>query len=360
MTTYGTRYEEHEGLLTRVLDRTGCVHATLLWRRRALDRLEVPGAIVRGEVIDDPLLGPAHPIDHAPTIDPHDPLSPPRGSPARRATTLSAIEWARPTQIPAIAAPARIPAGAAAPIMNTIALLAERAGVPALRYAGPYPTHALWRSILRSFRTTASEDQLTADALDRATRVARDEIAIDFVPAPHERVVIPQGHVELRDGVERVVIDGVGYIPDGSPARLVHAGHESRAEIWFGDEPWAHVATVAADGSLVEGPHPIRAYTSDVIGRAFPPALRTALAELIADAVAPPLAAAARAIVTARPIRWAHLGARAAAHDAEGFAVHAALWDHVAPLGLARLALALAEALGPVVAAVIVTEAAPP
>lgn len=359
MTSYGTRYEDHEGLLTRVLDRTGCVHATLTWRGSQLESLEVPGAIVRGAVITDPLLGPAHAIDHASTIDPRDPIAPPRGSPPRRATTLSAIEWARPTQIPAIAAPARIPAGAAAPIMNAIALLAERAGVPALRYAGPYPTHALWRSLLRSFRTAATEEQFTADALGRAALVARDEIEIDFVPAPHERIVIPHGHIELRDGVERAVIHGVAYVPDGSPARLVASGGERRAEIWFGDELWAHVATLAADGSVVDGPQPIRAYASDVIGRAFPPALRAALAELVADAVAPPLAADARAVVTARPIRWADLGARAAAHDDDGFAVHAALWDHVAPLGLARLALALAEALAPIAAAVIVTEASP-
>jgi hypothetical protein len=41
----------------------------------------------------------------------------------------------------------------------------------------------------------------------------------------------------------------------------------------------------------------------------------------------------------------ADLGARAAAERSGGFAVHAALWDRIGPLGLARLALALAEAL---------------
>ena len=147
MTANGTRYEEHRGLLTRVLDRIGCVHATLTWRGKRLELLAVPGAIVHGAVIADPLLGPAHAIDHPTTIDPRDPISPPRGSPPRRATTMSAIEWARPTQIPVIAAPARLPAGTAAPIMNAIALLAARAGVPALRYAGPYPTPALWRTL---------------------------------------------------------------------------------------------------------------------------------------------------------------------------------------------------------------------
>lgn len=341
MTSFGTRYEEHAGLLTRVIDRTGRVHATLAWQGNQLESLEVPGATIRGAVIADRLLGPAHVLEAA-------------GVPA---TTLSALDWAHPTQIPAIAAPARIPAGAAAPIMNAIALLAARAGVPALRYAGPYPTHALWRTLLRSYRTTAAEERFTADALDRAVRVAREEIEVDFIPAPHERVAIEHGHVELRDGVERVVLHGVAYGPAGSPARLVSAGGDYRAEVWFGDAVHAHIATLAADGSVVDGPHALRPYASGVIGRAFPPALRGALAELVADAVPAPLAPGARAAITARPIRWADLGARAASHDASGFSVHAALWDRIAPLGLARLALALAEALAPVVAAAIIAEA---
>ncbi len=349
MTSHGTRYEEHAGLLTRVIDRNGSVHATLTWREDQLETLEVPGAVVRGAVVDDALLGTAHAIERPPG---GLALAP------RLATTLSAIDWARPTEIPAIAAPARIPAGAAAPIMNVIALLAARAGILALRYAGPYPTHALWRTLLRSFRTAATEDQLTDDALDRAARIARDPIAIDFLPAPHERIAIEHGHVELRAGIERVVFHGVAYVADGSPARLVADGTDVRAEVWFGDDVLAHVATFAADGTVVDGPHSLRPYASGVIGRAFPPALRTALAELVADAVPEALAAAARATVARRPIRWADLGARAAAHDHRGFAVHAALWDRIAPLGLARLALALAEALGPVVAAEVAVEAA--
>ncbi len=349
MIHYGTRYEDHAGRLTRVIDRHGGVHATLTWRDDQLETLEVPGAIVRGAVIDDALLDRAHAIERGPgglVLAP------------RLATTLSALDWARPTEIPAIAAPARIPAGSAAPIMNVIALLAARAGIVALRYAGPYPTHALWRTLLRSFRTAGTEDQLTANALDRATRIARDPIALDFLPAPHERIAIEYGHLELREGIERVVIHGVAYVRDGSPARLVADGTDLHAEIWFGDDVLSRVATFGGDGSVVDGPHSLRPYSSGVIGRAFPPALRSALAELVAEAVTDPLAAAARAMVTTRPIRWADLGARAAAHDHRGFAVHAAVWDRIAPLGLARLALALAESLAPVVAAEVTAEAA--
>ena len=340
---HGTIYEEGAGRLVRVIDRTGAVHAELVWRGPGdqLDRLAVAHAVVHGAVTPHPLLGAAHAVGD---------------------TAMTALAWARPTEIPAIAEPGRLPLGAGGAILNTIALLARRAGVERLRYAGPYPTAALWRSLARSFRCTADEASFTADALDRALRVAREPIAIDFVPAPNERIAIAGGFVELRDQPERAVIDGITYEPDGSPARLVDQdGQDSQhhCEIWFGDAPYARVATLAPDGSLLSGPHAIAPCRSPVIGREFPPALRAALAELIADAVPAPLADAARALCAAHAVRWADLGARAAREADDGFAVHAALWDRVAPLGLGRLALALAEALAPAVVSAIVRRGSP-
>jgi hypothetical protein len=366
-----TIYQPADGLLTRVTDRSGVVHAELAWRLDAggdaidaragyerlerLERLVVAGAIVDGEVIEHPLLGAAHRVGE---------------------TAMSALDWARPDEIPAIAEPASLAPGAGAAILNVIALLAERAGVTALRYAGPYPTAALWRSLLRSFRATGDEAAFTAEALDRALRVVREPIAIDFVPAPHERIAIAGGFVELRDGVERVVLDGVSYAPGGSPARLVDAGAGElagtggkiddagsriaggrHAELWFGDAPYARVATLAADGALVAGPFAIPAYASPVLGRAFPDGLRLAIAELVAEAASLPLADDVQQLCAERPLVWADLGAHAARATGGGFAVHAILWDRIAPLGLGRLALALAEALAPVVTAAAVRRA---
>ncbi|HEX2685272.1 MAG TPA: hypothetical protein VHN14_01575 [Kofleriaceae bacterium] len=359
---HGTIWEEDPGgRLVRVVDRTGHVHAELAWAGNDLVRLAVAHAVVDGAVIMHPLLGAAHTV----------------GS-----TAMTALAWARPTEIPAMAEPGRLPPGAGGAILNTIAILAQRAGIVALRYAGPYPTSALWRTLARSFRCAADEASFTAGALARALRVARDPIAIDFVPAPHERLAIPGGFIELRDRVERAVIDGITYEPRGSPARLIAAARpdptgaepvlaapgdrsagdlpqaSQHCEIWFGDAPYARVATLAPDGSLLAGPHSIPACKSPVIGRVFPPALRAAIAELVADTVPAPLADAARALCAELPIRWADLGGRAACEEADGFAVHAALWDQIAPLGPGRLALALAEALGPAVTAAVVQRVA--
>jgi hypothetical protein len=117
--------------------------------------------------------------------------------------------------------------------------------------------------------------------------------------------------------------------------------------VWFGDAPWARVATFDAAAALVDGPHPIPPPATDVVGKAFPPALLHALAGLVRELV--PLALP----VKLPAVTWADLGARAArraqAGAGSGYEVHAALWERLAPQGMARLALALAEALAPVV-----------
>ena len=131
------------------------------------------------------------------------------------------------------------------------------------------------------------------------------------------------------------------------------------AELWFGDAVCARVAELGDDGALVAGPRPIAARRERHRRHAsFPPALRAALAELVADAVPAVLAADVRTAIASRPLVWADLGARTArARPARGgFEVHAALWERIAPLGLARLALAIAEALAPIATSALVGE----
>ena len=289
-------------------------------------RFEVGGIVVNLELIEHPLLGDAHVIEHA-------------GEPV---TAMTAIDWDRPTRIPAIAEPGRLPPGAGGALLNELATRARAAGVRTLRYAGPYATPGLYRALRRSFRASADEATFTRDLLARAAQLARDEVPVDFEPAPHTRVDNPHGHAELRDGVERVVVDGIAYerADDLSPPARLEGRH---AEVWFGDARWARVASFDDAGHLVDGPHAIPAPASDVVGKAFPPALLGALTGLVTELV--PLGLP----VTLPAVTWADLGARAARRTAHGYEVHAALWERLAPHGMARLALALAEALAPVV-----------
>ena len=287
--------------------------------------MEVAGLTIDRTVIAHPLMGAAQAIAKDGVV----------------LTYVSALDWDQPSEIPTIAEPGALPPGTGGAIMN---LIAERAAA-ALRYAGPYPTPALYRTLLRSFRASADEATFTRDVLERTASVARDPIDVEFTPAPHRRVAHARGMSEVRDGLERTTIDGIAYEIDGSPARLV----ENNAEVWFGDALWSRVATLSADGALVDGPHPIASPTTNALGAAFPAPLRTALADLIAELVPAPLADAARELVGTTDIRWADLGARAARRAGDYFEVHAAIWERVAPHGLGRVALAIAEALAPVV-----------
>lgn len=354
---YGTRYEEDGGgRLTAIVDRTGHAWVRLAWDGDQLAALEVPGpaaaperrVLVDGGRYCDPLLGDAHEIRIGAAGD------------AGARTAMTALDWLRPREIPTVAAPGRLPPGAGGTVLDALAVLAARSGVAALRYAGPYPTPALWRSLGRSFRagagagTGATEAAFTAQLIPRAARLAREPIEIDFAPAPCERVAIRGGHVELRSGVERVVLGGVGYERGGSPARLTDDGVRVRAELWFGDVPYAHVATLGPSGEVIDGPHEVPPCESRALGGTFPPQLVEAFADLVADAVPAPLAADVRAWVVARQITWADLGSRAAQARGGALYVHAALWERISPLGLGRLALALAEALAPVAAAAVI------
>lgn len=340
---YGTEVATRDGRIVEIRDRAGHAHATLAWDGDRLRELVVDGARVCGDVIDDPLLGAAHAI--VPT-----------------GTALSALDWARPREIPTVADPARLPPGAGGAILNALAHLAHRADAGPLRYAGPYNTPALYRALARSFHTAATEAEFCADVYARAGRLARDPLPFELAPDPCERVRIPGGWVELRRGLERVVHDGVTFEGAAGIARLVPDDDAWAAEVWFGDQRYARIGLFRADGTPLDGPRPIPACTSSVIGRGFPPPLRAALAELVAELVPAPLADRAREIVGERPLAWADLGGRAAracSHatpGAGGFEIHAAIWERVAPAGMARVALAIAEALAPVVTTTIVRE----
>jgi hypothetical protein len=377
--------------------------------------VNIAGVEIDTSTIDDPLLGRAYVLT----------------CPDGRTTTMSAVDWSRPTTIPTVAAPGVLPPGAGGAIMNTIAERARSAGVRALRYAGRYPTAALFKTLLRSFRTTATEEEFTSHFRLAGKPV---EIPIDFVPAPFTRIENRSGFVEMRDGqIERAVVDRVSFEIGGSPARLVELAHANtdrdlegpntdrdlagpntvrdlevpntdrdlegsntgrdsggpstgrdiegpntggdigdpntglgpsgvdgsphvRAQVWFGDTRYADVATFDASGALIDGPHPIPPSTSQVLGRVFPPALVVALAELIADVVPGPIAEDAKRFLTSKIVRWDDLGARAAMTRDGDILVHAAIWDRIAPLGFPRLALALAEAIGPVVTIALLAE----
>lgn len=338
---HGTRLGWTGGRLVRMVGRAGDHQATLTWAGDRLASLTVAGyraaLVVDGARADHPLLGPVHALT---TVD------------GTALAAMSALDWARPAAIPAIDRPGALPAGTGTLLLAVIARLALAAGVTALRYAGPYPTDALWASLAQAFRASGHAADFTAAAATRWTGADRSPIAIDFAPAPFERLACAPGvFVQLRDGLERAVVDGAVYQPGAGVRRLIATdGGGAEAALWFGDRRHATVATFAADGALRERA-PLPPVTGAPCGQRLPPPLVEALAALVADLVPAPLAEAAAAALGATAIEWGDAGAAAAIDRGDLIVLHAALWWTLAPAGLARVAAALAEALAPIAAA---------
>jgi hypothetical protein len=229
--------------------------------------------------------------------------------------------------------------------MNTLALLAARAGVTALRYVGPYPTMALWSTLGECFRADGDAARFLAGAEARALRAETAEVEVDFAPAPFERVVVaPDIWIQLRDGVERASIGERSYARGAVVRRLVD-GDGVAAQIWLAGEPWHEVARFDADGALRAGPFPPPAVAA---GGAFPPPLVEALAELCAEGEPALLAPAMREALATTPIVWGDAGDSDAVHEpGRGIVVHAVLWGRLAPRGMAALVPVLVEALTP-------------
>jgi hypothetical protein len=119
-------------------------------------------------------------------------------------TRFAAIDWTHIDRIPPLAEPARLPAGAGTAIFNLLARLALDQGVGVLRYDAPYPTEALFLTLLESFRYTPDDA-----ANPRAAFVAG---ALAWTPAPHE-VSIESGEVwvQRRERIDKIVSGGRAY-----------------------------------------------------------------------------------------------------------------------------------------------------
>jgi hypothetical protein len=353
---HGTVVALERGLPVEIRDRNDHVHATLDWDGDRLSAAVFPvrpavadghdAIIITGELVPHPVLGASHRVLRSTVID----------EPSAHVASCAAVRWAVPDRLPAVDRPAALPASSGTAILNLIALLARGADVATLRYRGPYPTAALWSTLLECFRpvadAAAARDRFLRDAEAIALAGEPVEIPIDFAPAPFERLVVaPAVWAQLRGGVERVSIHDRSYAWDAAIRRLVTVDTDDRvvaAQLWIAGAPWHEVARFSGDGTLLDGPHPRPPLDSHVIGQVFPPALVAALAELCADGEPVLLAPSMRQALAATPMIWGDAGDEPAVADPRGvIVVHALLWERLASRGLGALAIGLAEALTP-------------
>jgi len=209
-------------------------------------------------------------------------------------TRLAALDWTRIDRIPPLAEPARLPAGAGSAIFNLLAALAREQGVDELRYDGPWPTEALFLTLLESFRFEP------ADVKDPRTAFASG--ALVWRPAPHE-VAIERGvWVQRRERIEKIVAGGRAYYrPDWqgvrrlAPRAVRDAGDTVRASLVALGRVLEDHVVLAPEGRVLETP-PAPADPPNVVP--LPPTVVAGLLAIVqatsAPALAPWLAVAAR------------------------------------------------------------------
>jgi hypothetical protein len=265
-------------------DRHGVALSALEWRpdgRLERARVRVPDG---GWITIEPRAGAPGPWGASDLVSRHDePL-----------TRLAALDWTRVDRIPPLAEPARLPAGAGSAIFNLLAALAREQDVEALRYDGPWPTEALFLTLLESFRFEP------ADAKDPCAAFASG--ALTWRPAPHEVAIEREIWVQRRERIEKIVAGGHAYYrPDWqgvrrlAPRAVRDAGETVRASLVALGRVLEDHVVLAADGRVVDMPA-VPADPPEVVP--LPPVIAAGLLAIVhatsAPALAPWLAAAAR------------------------------------------------------------------
>ncbi|MCA9708316.1 MAG: hypothetical protein KDK70_20870, partial [Myxococcales bacterium] len=225
----------------------------------------------------------------------------------------SRVDWRHPREIPALDRPGALPRGAGTALLNLLAWQATRAGTGPLRYHGPYPSLALWRSLRASFRAPApdAQDRFLADAQARALAGRRGEIDVDFHPDPHAwGWPHPRICVQRRgDVVERVYLDGRPYDRGSTgPWRLDDRGERLVAVIALGTEIWCERLSLDPSGGLLDDPRPLPGVPLDLQGAPLPRPVVEVLGEVIAAQAPDLLAPEIRALLGSTSLRWGEPG----------------------------------------------------
>jgi hypothetical protein len=277
---------------------------------------------------------------------------------------VAATDWAAPAAIPPLDVPGVLPSGTGTAVLNLLATMAARAEVAALRYFGPYPTGALFETLLASFDVgddvEAFRTLFTADALARSMSGRLVEAPVDFVPAPHtwswpaSRIC-----VQTRNGVERVYLDGRPYRADTMGPRRLHV-HGDRIVLAFEVAGQRHceVAVLELDGKprgAMLGAIPVPEGFGDV---PIPGGIAEVLAVVMIRGAPEPLRPLVAKVFAERSLVWGDAGFELAIASPDQLVVHAALAEPMLSLDAGNILARFVEALEPVVLRVAQAELA--
>jgi hypothetical protein len=336
-------FDAPDGRVTRATGPDGHVLYEAEWSGESLRRLEV--VLPTGDRIElvtgrgeHPIIGPC---DALRMIGDAEPLA-----------FCGRTDWAAPCEIPALDRPAALPAGGGTALLNALAWQAARAGIPWLRYRGPYPTAALYASLRASFQVEGDpermEEEFTRDVEDAAIAGRMSHPPVEFVPAPHvwtwptRRVCVQQ-----RSVIERVYIDGHAYDRAGiGPRRLLGEGDgDLVACIVLAGRRVADILRLSGEGEPLGEPTLLEPAPRDLCGEPLPDAVVAVLAEAIAKDAPRLLRPAVLEVLRPGDVCWGDPGMALARASESGVVLHGALVRHLPEDPHALLAV-LVELLG--------------
>ena len=240
-------------------------------------------------------------------------------------TVCGQVDWANPSRIPPLWRPSILPAGAGTAILNH---LANRATEP-LRYQGPYPTAALYQSLLRSFRANAPVETFV-ERVESNTVLGRTlEPPVEFTPHPFERQSFDEVCVETRAStVDAIYIGATRYAREATTGRrVVDQGDRSVAVFELGGRRLNEIIAIGADGAPLAGPRVLAPLASTAVGRSLPKSVITALWARIGARAPRLLRPALEAMASSQDVRWGDCGVFGAAHREHFFELHAGFVD---------------------------------
>jgi len=268
---------------------------------------------------------------------------------------FQSVDWHYPKYIPPLDDPTLLPPGAGTTILNVISIQCLFNGIESIRYCGPYPTGALFDCLMESFNIKGGLNDnfkiFTQDVENKTLKLMFDEVAVDFYPAPYERILSDNGIcVQLNDGLEKAYINGSIYYKASSGAHKIcklNEGYEAFIEI--AGRKWAAIAEFNMEGELIHGPFPSPNVNKKYNGKKIPDSIKSVISDLLVAQAPAMMKEVINEVLTKIPITTEDIGDRLSLFKKDEIVLHSIFIERIIEEEKAEIFYELVGAIEPIV-----------